>query len=74
MDIRAQISQSTDTEYLQQMIDYLKVDIENVGKESSAIQEMKAKMRGLSVEEMNTQTLKGLQDLLNLAEKRLQKI
>ena len=58
-------------EYLVQLEKWVDTDISNVGKDSDVIKQMKAKMHGLSVEELDEKQLKDLTDLKNAIQKRI---
>jgi hypothetical protein len=71
MDIRKQIKESTDIEYLKELDKYVDIDIENIGKDSDVIKQMKAKMRNITVEEMEKQNLDGFNDLKKRIKNRI---
>jgi len=70
-NINQHIEQSSDIEYLREIEKYVDMDIENIGKDSDVIKKMKAKMRNLSIEEMEKQQREGF---LNLKRKIQNKI
>ena len=71
MDIHKQIKESTDIEYLKELDKYVDMDIESIGKDSDVIKQMKAKMRNITVEEMEKQNLDGFNDLKKRIKNRI---
>jgi hypothetical protein len=71
MDIHKQIKESTDIEYLKELDKYVDMDIESIGKDSDVIKQMKAKMRKITVEEMEKQNLDGFNDLKKRIKNRI---
>lgn len=65
-DINKDIENSTDIEYLKDLEKYVDIDINNIGNDSEAIKKMKAKMRNMSIEEMEE---KQRSELLKLKKK-----
>ena len=74
MDIYKQIKETTDIEYLKQLDKYVDMDIKNIGTESDVIKNMKAKMRGISVQEMEKQNLDGFNDLKERIKNRISEL
>jgi ATP-dependent Clp protease ATP-binding subunit ClpA len=73
-DIYSKIRNSNDIDYLKELEKYVDADIENIGKNSSKIKEMKAKMRGMSVEELEKSQKEGFLDIKNRINKRIKDI
>jgi len=73
-DINKDIEKSTDVEYLKELERYVDMDIDNIGKDSDVIKKMKAKMRNLSVEEMEKQQKEGFLNLKNKIQKRISEL
>ena len=73
MDIRKQIKESTDIEYLKEMDKYVDMDIKNIGTDSDVIKKMKAEMRNITIEEMEKQSLDGFNDLKERIKNRITK-
>ncbi len=63
LDIYKQIEYTTDIEFLKELDRYVDMDIDNIGKDSIVIKNMKAKMRNVSIEEMEKQQLVGFIDI-----------
>jgi hypothetical protein len=74
MDIHKQIKESTDIEYLKELDKYVDMDIESIGKDSDVIKQMKAKMRNITVEEMEKQNLDGFNDLKKRIKNRISEL
>lgn len=74
MDIHKQIKETTDIEYLKELDRYVDMDIENIGKDSDVIKQMKAKMRNITVEEMEKQNLDGFNDLKKRIKNRISEL
>lgn len=74
MDIHKQIKESTDIEYLKELDRYVDMDIESIGKDSDVIKQMKAKMRNITVEEMEKQNLDGFNDLKKRIKNRISEL
>lgn len=74
MDIHKQIKESTDIEYLKELDKYVDMGIENIGKDSDVIKKMKAKMRNITVEEMEKQNLDGFNDLKERIKNRISEL
>ena len=74
MDIRKQIKESTDIEYLKELDKYVDMDIESIGKDSDVIKQMKVKMRNITVEEMEKQNLDGFNDLKKRIKNRISEL
>jgi hypothetical protein len=74
MDIRKQIKESTDIEYLKELDKYVDMDIKNIGTDSDVIKKMKAKMRNITVEEMEKQNLDGFNDLKERIKNRISEL
>ena len=62
IDIYKHIKETNDIEYLKELDKYVDIDIENIGKDSDVIKKMKAKMRNITIEEMEKQSLDGFND------------
>jgi hypothetical protein len=73
-DIYSDIKNSTDIKYLKELEKYVDMDIENIGKDSEVIKKMKAKMRNMSVEQMDKQQMDGFLDLKNKIQKRISEL
>lgn len=74
MDIHKQIKESTDIEYLKELDRYVDMDIESIGKDSDVIKKIKAKMRNITVEEMEKQNLDGFNDLKERIKNRISEL
>jgi hypothetical protein len=74
MDIHKQIKESTDIEYLKELDKYVDMDIKNIGTDSDVIKQMKAKMRNITVEEMEKQNLDGFNDLKKRIKNRISEL
>ena len=74
MDIHKQIKESTDIEYLKELDKYVDMGIESIGKDSDVIKQMKAKMRNITVEEMEKQNLDGFNDLKKRIKNRISEL
>lgn len=72
MDIRKQIKESTDIEYLKELDKYVDMGIKNT--DSDVIKKMKAKMRNITVEEMEKQNLDGFNDLKERIKNRISEL
>jgi hypothetical protein len=73
-DINKDIEKSTDIEYLKELERYVDMDIDNIGKDSDVIKKMKAKMRNLSVEEMEKQQKEGFLNLKKKIQNRISEL
>ncbi len=58
-------------EYLNDLETWIDVDITNIGNGSDAIRHMKAKMHGMTVEELDRKQLEELTDLKKAVQKRI---
>ena len=56
-DINIDIEKSTDVEYLKELEKHIDDDIANIGTGNYKLREMKAKMRNMSVEDLEKQQL-----------------
>ena len=74
MDIRKQIKESTDIEYLKELDKYVDMDIKNIGTDSDVIKKMKAKMRNITIEEMEKQSLDGFNDIKKRIKNRISEL
>jgi hypothetical protein len=74
VDINKDIEKSTDIEYLKELEKYVDMDIDNIGKDSDVIKKMKAKMRNLSVEEMEKQQKEGFLNLKKKIQNRISEL
>lgn len=74
MDIRKQIKESTDIEYLKELDKYVDMDIKNIGTDSDVIKKMKAEMRNITIEEMEKQSLDGFNDLKERIKNRISEL
>ena len=74
MDIRKQIKESTDIEYLKELDKYVDMDIKNIGTDSDVIKKMKAKMRNITIEEMEKQSLDGFNDIKQRIKNRIKEL
>ena len=74
MDIHKQIKESTDIEYLKELDRYVDMDIESIGKDSDVIKKIKAKMRNITVEDMDKQNLDGFNDLKERIKNRISEL
>ena len=69
-DINIDIEKSTDVEYLKELEQYVDDSIVNIGTGNYKLREMKAKMRNMSVEDLEEQQLHALTELkLKIANK-----
>ena len=73
-DINKDIEKSTDIDYLKELERYVDMDIDNIGKDSDVIKKMKAKMRNLSVEEMEKQQKDGFLNLKKKIQNRISEL
>lgn len=73
-DINKDIETSTDINYLKELEKYVDMDIDNIGKDSDVIKKVKAKMRNISVEEMEKQQLKGFIHLKKKIQNRISEL
>jgi hypothetical protein len=64
-DINSDIEKFTDIIYLKELEKCVDVDIDNIGKDSDVIKKMKAKMRNISVDEMEKQSREELLRIKN---------
>ena len=62
-DINIDIEKSTDVEYLKELEQYVNDSIANIGTGNYKLREMKAKMRNMSVEDLEKQQLCALTEL-----------
>lgn len=69
-----QIENSTDIEYLNELEKYIDDDIDNINKDSIKIKQIKAKMRGISVDEMDNLKLKELIKLKTSIQNRISEL
>lgn len=74
MNIRKQIKESTDIEYLKELDKYVDMDIKNIGTDSDVIKKMKAEMRNITIEEMEKQSLDGFNDLKERIKNRISEL
>lgn len=74
MDLRKEILNETDINYLMDLDRYVDIDIDNIGKGSIKFREMKASMWNISVEEMEKQQLKSFLELKSLIKEKLEKL
>ena len=74
MDIHKQIKESTDIEYLKELDKYVDMGIKNIGTDSDVIKKIKAKMRNITVEEMEKQNLDGFNDLKERIKNRISEL
>ena len=74
MDIRKQIKESTDIEYLKELDKYVDMGIKNIGTDGDVIKKIKAKMRNITVEEMEKQNLDGFNDLKERIKNRISEL
>lgn len=73
-DINKDIEKSTDVDYLKELERYVNVDIDNIGKDSDIIKKMKAKMRNMSIEEMEKQQMEGFLNLKKKIQNRISEL
>jgi len=73
-DIYSDIENSTDIEYLTELEKYVDIDIKKFNNTSDAIKKMKAKMRNMSVEDMEKEQLESLTKLKNKIQERIKEI
>ena len=71
LDIYSHIKNSTDIGWLKKLDEYVDIDISNIGSESDEIRKMKAKMREMSVKDIEKRQLIGFLDLKNKILKRI---
>jgi hypothetical protein len=74
IDIYKHIKETNDIEYLKELDKYVDIDIENIGKDSDVIKKMKAKMRNITVEEMEKQSLDGFNDIKERIKNRIKEL
>ena len=74
MDIRKQIKESTDIEYLKELDKYVDMDIKNIGTDSDVIKKIKAEMRNITIEEMEKQSLDGFNDIKERIKNRISEL
>jgi hypothetical protein len=74
MDIRKQIKESTDIEYLKELDKYVDMDIKNIGTDSDVIKKIKAEMRNTTIEEMEKQSLDGFNDIKERIKSRISEL
>lgn len=70
-DIFYDINNSFDINYLKELESHVDTDLSNIGKESSIIRTMKAKMRGITPEEMDKQALEGFTKIKSAIQDRI---
>lgn len=68
------IEKSTDIDYLKELERYVDMDIDNIGKDSDVIKKMKAKMRNMSIEEMEKQQMEGFLNLKKKIQNRISEL
>ena len=73
-DINKDIEKSTDINYLKELERYVDMDIDNIGKDSDVIKKMKAKMRNMSIEEMEKQQMDGFLSIKNKIQNRISEL
>jgi hypothetical protein len=73
-DINEHIEKSTDIDYLKELEKYVDMDIDNIGKDSDVIKKMKAKMRNISVEEMEKRQQEGFLKLKMKIQNRISEL
>ena len=73
-DINKDIEKSTDIDYLKELERYVDMDIDNIGKDSDVIKKMKAKMRNMSIEEMEKQQMEGFLNLKKKIQNRISEL
>lgn len=73
-DINEDIEKSTDIDYLKELERYVNMDIDNIGKDSDIIKKMKAKMRNMSIEEMEKQQMEGFLNLKKKIQNRISEL
>lgn len=73
-DINKDIEKSTDIDYLKELERYVDMDIDNIGKDSDVIKKMKAKMRNMSIEEMEKQQKEGFLNLKKKIQNRISEL
>jgi hypothetical protein len=71
MDIYFEIENSTSIEFLTELEKFVDIDIDNIGKDSDIIKEMKAKMRNMSIEQMEKTQLNGFTKLKKTIQDRI---
>jgi hypothetical protein len=74
MDIYKHIKETNDIEYLKELDKYVDIDIENIGKDSDVIKKMKAKMRNITIEEMEKLSLDGFNDIKERIKNRIKEL
>ena len=74
IDIYKHIKETNDIEYLKELDKYVDIDIENIGKYSDVIKKMKAKMRNITIEEMEKQSLDGFNDIKERIKNRIKEL
>lgn len=74
IDIYKHIKETNDIEYLKELDKYVDIDIENIGKDSDVIKKMKAKMRNITIEEMEKQSLDGFNDIKERIKNRIKEL
>lgn len=73
-DINKDIEKSTDIDYLKELERYVDMDIDDIGKDSDVIKKMKAKMRNMSIEEMEKQQKEGFLNLKKKIQNRISEL
>ena len=74
MNIKKDIKNATDIDYLKQLNNYIDMDIENVDKDSHIISKMKADREGVSIEDYKKKLLKHLNKIKKLTLNQINEI
>lgn len=69
-----QIKQETSVEFLKQLLQFIDMDIESIGKDSDIMKKMKSEMRNKPIEEVEKDELRGFNDLKSKVNERLQEL
>lgn len=73
-DVKKDIKESTNLDYLTELYNYLEEDINSINKTSDKIKKIQADMRGISVEEMEKLQLKEIKNLKMIIEERISEL